>query len=255
MLTIYDSFGYPSLSDGDRYALIRQAGFNGVQLWWSDGFGRGPGYRQAPELARRAGLHVENIHAPVQWQNDLWLNDLSGDSCFRLYQQCLADCAARRIPTMVIHLPGDSFLCTPTGLDRMLQLADIAECLRVNLALENLNNTRALATVLNAVDSTRVGFCYDSCHHMNNAPETDLLALYGHRLMALHLHDNGGAHRQHQLPFDGHLDWQQIMRTIALTGYSGATALEPMAWDYGHLSPEEFLRIAFARAERLSAMR
>lgn len=254
MLTIYDSFGY-DLPDTQRYALIHQAGFDGVQIWWSDGFGRGPGYREAPDIARRAGLTVENIHAPVQWHNDLWLDNLAGDSCFRLYQQCLTDCAVRRIPTMVIHLPGDSFLRTPVGFQRMLHLADLAEELRVNLALENLGNTRALAEVFHAVDSTRVGLCYDSCHHANYAPETDLLALYGHRLMALHLHDNGGAHRQHQLPFDGHIDWQHTMRSITLTGYEGATALEPMAWDYAALTPEAFLQTAHERALRLHNMR
>lgn len=254
MLTIYDAFGY-DLPDKERYSLIRQAGFDGVQIWWSDGFGRGSGYRQAPDLARQAGLTVENIHAPVQWQHDLWLDNLSGDSCFRLYQQCLADCAFRRIPTMVIHLPSDSFLLTSVGLQRMLHLADTAEYLRVNLALENLNNIRTLAAVFKAVDSSRVGLCYDSCHHANHAPDSNLLALYGHRLMAVHLHDNGGAHRQHQLPFDGHLNWEQVMRSITLTGYEGPTALEPMNWDYTHLSPDVFLQTAFTRAEQLHTLR
>lgn len=254
MLAIYDSFGY-ALPDAQRYEMIRQAGFDSVLIWWSDGFGRGPGYRQAPDLARKAGLTVENIHAPVHAQNDLWLDDLSGDSCFRLYLQCITECAERRIPTMVVHLPNDSYRCTSIGLSRVLQLSDTAEFLRVNIAFENVGNVRALSQVMQAADSSRVGLCYDSCHHANYAPETDLLGLYGHRLMALHLHDNGGSKRQHRLPFDGHVDWQQVMRSVSLTGYEGSTALEPMAWDYAALSPDAFLQRAFASAQRLHALR
>ena len=36
--------------------------------------------------------------------------------------------------------------------------------------------------------------------------------------MALHLHDNDGARGQHQLPFDGHIDWPAVMKKIAATG-------------------------------------
>ena len=39
MITIYDWFGY-ELPIKERYRLIKEAGFDGVLLWWSDGFGR-----------------------------------------------------------------------------------------------------------------------------------------------------------------------------------------------------------------------
>lgn len=54
---------------------------------------------------------------------------------------------------------------------------------------------------------------------MNN---DDLLKLYGDRLMALRLQDNGGKYNQYQLPLDGNIDWLTVMRKISLTGYKGA---------------------------------
>ena len=75
------------------------------------------------------------------------------------------------------------------------------------------------------------------------------------RLMALHLHDNGGERRQHSLPFDGELDWPSTMEAIAQTGYQGATSLEPMNWGYEALSPEEFLCAAVERARQLASLR
>ncbi len=73
--------------------------------------------------------------------------------------------------------------------------------------------------------------------------------------MVLHLHDNGGKYNQHQLPFDGGIDWVSVMKKIAITGYQGATSLEPMNWDYEYLSIQQFLNLAYKKAKKLDEMR
>lgn len=73
--------------------------------------------------------------------------------------------------------------------------------------------------------------------------------------MAVHLQDNGGKHNQHQLPFDGSIDWVEVMNSISLTGYKGATSLEPMNWDYENLSIQQFLSLAYEKAKELNKMR
>ena len=106
MTGIYDCFGYGSgydVSFEERYKLIRKSGFDCVMLWWSNQFGRGDGYQEDVRLARSAGLYVENIHAPVHEQNNLSLDNLSGEGLFQSYLQCVADCCEYDIPTMVIH--------------------------------------------------------------------------------------------------------------------------------------------------------
>ncbi|EGW38755.1 sugar phosphate isomerase/epimerase family protein [Desulfosporosinus sp. OT] len=253
MITIYDWFGY-ELPIKERYRLIKEAGFDGVLLWWSDGFGRND-YRNGPQIAREAGLFIENIHTPVQNQNNLWLDNLDGEALTDCYLQCVEDCAEFEIPTMVVHLPNENYPCNALGLDRIKRIAEKAEQLGVNVALENLHNFKNLSYVLERVDSLRIGFCYDCCHHHNYNSGDDLLSMYGSQLMALHLHDNGGSRTQHQLPFDGTIDWPATMKKIAVTNYSGATALEPMNWDYKDLSAEEFLYEAFEKAKRLEALR
>ena len=108
--------------------------------------------------------------------------------------------------------------------------------------------------MLAQVDSPRIGFCYDCAHHWRYYPDIDLLAAHGSRLMALHLHDNLGK-AMHRLPFDGTVDWPAAMKRVAETGYTGATAIEAMNWDYTSLAPEEFLHEANERAKRLDALR
>ncbi len=258
MIGIYDCFGYGAGYDvpfEERYKLIKRAGFDCVMLWWSDQFGRGAGYKEDVRLARNAGLYVENIHAPVHEQNNLSLDTLDGESVFQSYLQCVTDCYEYDIPTMVIHLPNDRNPLNQTGIERLELLISKAEQKGVQIAFENLSNVQNLKKVLEMFPSKNVGYCYDSCHHVNSAPNEDLLKMYGARLMAIHLQDNGGGHNQHQLPFDGNIDWAEVMGKIVNTGYQGATTLEPMNWDYGHLNIQQFLELAYERARRLDDMR
>ena len=256
MITIYDWFGY-NLPIQERYQLIKSAGFDGVLLWWS-AFLQREDYRDAPCFAREAGLFIENIHTPFQIQDDIWLDTLDGEAATEQYLQCVRDCAEFGIPTMVVHLPDDDKPHNAIGQHRIKRIAELAERLRVNVALENLWNLTNLTKILEQVCSARIGFCYDCAHHAHFYPNVDLLSAFGSRLMAVHLHDfeeADGVYRTHRLPFDGIVDWPQTMQSIAKTGYSGATAIEAMNWEYAGLSPAQFITEAFARAKMLDALR
>lgn len=258
MIGIYDCFGYGpgyDVSFDERYKLIKRAGFDCVMLWWSDKFGRGPGYQKDVHFARDADLIVENIHAPVHEQNFLSCDSLDGESVFRSYMQCVIDCSTNEIPTMVIHLPDDKYPINDIGMERIQKIISLAEDDQVQIAFENLKNISNLTLVLNSFSSKQIGYCYDSCHHKNYASDTDLISMFGDRLIALHLQDNGGKFNQHQLPFDGNIDWPEVMNSIALTGYKGATSLEPMNWDYENLSIQQFLALAYQKAKKLDDMR
>uniref|UniRef100_UPI0040560FF3 sugar phosphate isomerase/epimerase family protein n=1 Tax=Acetatifactor sp. TaxID=1872090 RepID=UPI0040560FF3 len=254
MISIYDWFGY-EVAISDRYKLIKEAGFVGVLLWWSDGFGRGTDYREGVRFAEKAGLIVENIHTPIQGQDKLFLDDLAGEEVLACYLQCVKDCAEFHIPTMVVHLPDNAYPVNELGMERIKRIAESAEKFDINVAMENVRNFQNVTRILDTIDSPQIGFCYDSCHHANYDSETDMLGKYGNRLMAIHLHDNGGVRGQHQLPFGGNICWESVMKKIAATGYRGATSLEPMNWGYEHLSIQEFLRQAYDAAGRLEKMR
>ena len=252
MTGIYDCFGYGAGYDvpfPERYRLIKNAGFDCVMLWWSDKFGRGEGYRNDADYARNAGLLIENMHAPVHEQNALSKDNAEGESVYRDYSECIDDCRTFGIPTVVIHLPDDDFPLDRTGFDRLERLLYKAGEKGVDIAFENLRNIKNLSLVMERFPYA--GFCYDSCHHANYAPDTELLAEYGGRLKALHLHDNGGARGQHLLPFDGNIDWDTMTEKLKAAGYKGAVTLEPMNWEYTHLDIKGFLNLAYEKAKQI----
>jgi len=268
MLSIFAWFGYRELAHEESLRLIKRAGFEGVLLWWEDAFDC-PQYRQLPAFARRIGLFVENIHAPFEDTNHIWEDTADGQAAFECYLQIVEDCAQFEIPAMVMHATyGREYPPASTiGLDRFKRIADLAEHKGVNVAIENMRVPEAIARaalVLEQIDSPRLGFCFDSGHYnarFVQTPGTDMLARFGHRLMALHLHDNkgfitgAGEEDQHLPPFDGNIDWTAQMRAIAATGYRGPTTLEVCNDGHQDLPPEEFLALAYERAVRLEQLR
>ena len=269
MISIHASwFGYDGLSMAERIRMVAQAGFAGVMLWWGED--NGPDYRKQPEYARQTGLFVENIHAPLDDSNHIWEDTAAGQAFFELLLRCVDDCAAFEIPTVVLHASkggGSSGAGIPPmselGLERFRRIADYAEARQVNVAVENLRSKASMertAYVLEKIDAPRLGFCFDAGHHnarVSKEAQWDLLARFGHRLMALHLHDNDGEDDQHRLPFDGTTDWPATMAAIAATGYQGPTSIEVEAnpaW-YAGLAPEEFLARAYERAMKLHQLR
>lgn len=224
--TISDRFGYV-LSMEQRYHMIRQTGFDGVMLWWSEAFEQRD-YLNTSLMAHKEGLFIENIHAPFVEIDNFWRDNLLGDALTGCFLQCVVDCDAFEIPTMVMHLSSclnDLPPLTALGLDRMKRIAEMAERHGVNVALENLLKNDYISFIFDHIDSPNIGFCYDSGHHNFLTPNEDLLSQYSSRLMALHLHDNDGDDDQHILPFDGTIGWPATMKKITEIGYSGSVAL------------------------------
>lgn len=199
---IYAWFGYP-LPMPERLHEIASAGFDSVMLWWGDDFSPKDCPKDThPELARREGLFVENIHAPFQNAGHLWEDTLSGEAVFHCYARGITDCRRHNIPVMVIHLTNGRIppLLSAVGLDRIERLLDLAVRYEVRIALENVKAPGPVEWLLDRYDSPFLGLCYDAGHDfVYQAPPYCILERYASRLLALHLHDNDGTADQHDL--------------------------------------------------------
>ena len=257
-LSIVDWFGY-NLAPRDRMRAIKEAGFSGVMLLWADYFDKD--YKLFPEYARNAGLNIDNAHAPYQNANFLWEDTIRGKEAYQEIIACLEDCAAYNIPTLIMHpenktgtetvgLPHDFSI----GIERIKRIVETAERLNLNIAMENMSRPEYLEHIFKNIKSQRLGFCFDSGHCNVFTPNVDFLALYGDKLMALHLHDNDGSEDWHALPFTGNIKWSDIAAKLKKLSYEGAIALEVGNTIFEHIKkPEEFLKLAVESAERIVA--
>lgn len=102
----------------------------------------------------------------------------------------------------------------------------------VGLVLENMlphlfsGRVRELLWILGALETTQVGICLDTGHaHLSGDLRTVAHKLSGH-LWMMHATDNHGERDDHLPPGEGQIDWQQLLRQMADSRFSGAIILE-----------------------------
>lgn len=221
---IYAWFGYP-LPMPERLHEIALAGFDSVMLWWGDDFSPKDGPKDShPDIARREGLYVENIHAPFKNAGRLWEDSLAGEELFDCYAAGVSDCRRHAIPVMVLHLSNGRVppSLTSVGLRRIDRLLDLAQRCEVQIALENVKAPGPVEQLLDRYDSPYLGLCYDAGHDFVYQPAPyRLLEQYASRLMALHLHDNDRSFDQHDLLGRGKIDWRRIRQNVQASPYTG----------------------------------
>ena len=255
---IFYWFGYRSPL-AERFRMIASAGFDNVLLWWGDQFSEddGPAAERA-DLARKTGLYVENIHTDFENANSFWTDNQTGLAVFDRYMKNVDDCRTHEIPAMVVHLSsGDEMPQPPDnlGLDRVKRLAEKAERNNVIIAIENMRITGPLDFVFRNVDSPNLKLCYDSGHENCLKTKHDILDNYGHRLAALHLHDNDGLTDQHTIPGEGNINWQLLINKLKKCNFAGSITLEAdnnFPEKYKSYTAEQFLQSAYAEAKKIA---
>jgi sugar phosphate isomerase/epimerase len=239
----------------ERLTLIKEAGFIATSLWWAD-----DNKHEQPDLARRIGLEIDNIHTPFNEPNRLWLDGADGEDYQDMLISCVEDCSVHEIPTAVIHLTSfsEKVAVTELGLKRIGEIIDVAEQKNVKLAFENLTYLEHLDAVFERFRSSCIGFCYDSGHENCGHPDKDCLTLYGDKLIALHINDNFGDGDTHVLPFDGTADWNDKMLKLKKCKDVDYFTLE-VDFNYKHekcviykdMTAKDYLDSAYQKAVRL----
>ena len=255
---IFYWFGY-RLPMPQRFKLIASTGFNNVMLWWGDQFSGEDGLKEKlPDLARSAGLFVENIHTDFENANSFWIDDATGQAVYERYMKDVEDCRTFNIPAMVVHLSsGDEQPRLPDniGLERLKKIVGKAEKCDVNIAVENMRIIGPLDFVFEKIDSPKLTLCYDSGHENCLTKKVDVLKKHGDRLNCLHLHDNDGVTDQHMIPGEGTINWNELAKKLKDCNFNGSVTLEvynDFPEKYKNYSAEQFLSRAYDRAKEIA---
>ena len=210
---------------------LRDAGFTHVFCTW--------GYSNEDlsciAAARAAGLTIETIHAAFGGCNDMWVDDLRGESRMEFFVDSVRACAMLCVPTMILHLSAGDTPPPPSeiGLRRYTRVCKEAERLGINVAFENLRKTDYLRYIFAHLDSPARKFCYDSGHENLYDHGEGVLEEFAQDLVAVHFHDNFGTHDDHVLPFSGTIDWQKLCTRLKNINFSLPITLELKASGIG----------------------
>ncbi len=216
------------------------------------------------EKADSLGLQTEFIHAPFRKINDLWLPGEAYRALMDRIYQAVDTAAACGIPSVILHASSGYFppeICD-VGLDRLDRLVSYCHQKGVTACFENLRkvgNLCYLADRYEALDCVR--FCYDCGHGHCYTPQMGWVEFFAKRMIATHIHDNFGqtpgleAHDDlHLLPFDGNIDYADLMRRMDRVGYEGTLMLEVFRSgreEYCAMSPQDFVAECYKRISRI----
>ena len=225
-----DTIGISAVNGADfftqreRFELFSKVGFGSVMLAWGGDDDR----RESLLLAEEYGLKIENAHSNMRGCNPLWLSGAEGDAKETVLRKTVEDCGRYGVKTMVMHLSNgfDVPSLSEVGLNRIDRILNTARDCHVTVALENVRVAEHLRYVLDNRTEDHVKFCFDAGHANIWCRDVDWLSLYGKRLAALHLHDNGGEEDDHLIPMTGTVNWDRVLRAVDNTSYMGALTIE-----------------------------
>ncbi|MBO4949780.1 MAG: sugar phosphate isomerase/epimerase [Clostridia bacterium] len=95
---------------------------------------------------------------------------------------------------------------------------------------------------VDGIGSPYVKACVDIGHTVlvGENPVKMIKAL-GHRVAALHVHDNDGIHDEHTVPFHGIIKWNEVAKALKDIGYSGEITLETEGFMNQYKIPKELV--------------
>ena len=165
--------------------------------------------------------------------------------------------------------PADGFNAEYKALNKSLdELESYARDRGVKIALENCNSNyeNLLLPVILGRPAEYMGFCYDCGHHNqiapNETPERRLVRdglrnELSERLVIVHLQDNDGVHDSHWIPFNGEMDWNDVVGFLKLANYKKPLNQEVSYANMSKkktLTPEEFVAEAYEAGLKLTRM-
>lgn len=198
-----------------RLEKIKQAGFTTIitspdtKFDWQNGT-----LKSQVKMAKKLGLKLSSLHASydVSLLKYFFEEGQIGDKIERQLIKEIKIAKKYGFRCVVEHILG---VPNKIGIDRMKRILKVCKKYDTPIAIENIDNVKALDYLFANIDDPYLKFCYDSGHNNVFDPERDYLKEYGDRLIALHLHDNDGKADLHTLNQYGTIDWQDIATRLA----------------------------------------
>ena len=242
--SMFSWFGY-FMPFEERIDCIREAGFDEVMISWED---ECEPYalkkEEFPEIVRKKGLGITNMHAPFIGYNDIWEKTLpENQNLLQTFLGFVKDCDTFDIPTVVVHTCdldlGD--YRWENGLAFFSELANAGEKYGVNIAVENVSRQFLLKRLLDEIQTPHFGMCYDSSHdYMLHCGRGSILKAYNDRIKALHISDNDLHIDRHWIPGEGQIPFEEVLPEIKKTNL-GFISYEVLANDeWKEKSPQAF---------------
>ena len=255
-LAVAIQYANKNVSVIDTINSIKNANFKNVFVQWYDEDWEYSQQEQV-KLCKELGLNIIFAHLGYQNINSIWEDGNDGDTLVERYKLDIKNCYENGIPMVVMHLTSKKIAPKygEIGLKRIRKIVEYAKKLNVKVAFENTKIKGYLEYVLENIKDDNVGICFDSGHFHVHFNDEFNFEFFKDRIFAVHLHDNDKSDDLHLLPFDGTLDWKNVMNKLKECNYQGPITLELCyRYDYLKIPLDEFYKIGYDRGIQLSKL-
>lgn len=253
---------------GERRAIeiLASAGFDAIDYTFTPWMERGEmpwngdGYaayaKEVNQIAQDNGVRFNQAHAPFIFHTS-FLPDWNRE-ILPLQLRCMEACALLGIPHMVVHpvhhLPYNRHgRAGETNADIIWKLNQeyyhllqpYAKRFGVKICLENMfgedarrgcivpdmfSSPQEYAQFYDSLEDTDNFICLVDTGHSGIVGEDagDTIRVLGSRLKALHINDNDFRSDGHLIPFQGKIDWEDVMKALAEADYQGDFTFEAL---------------------------
>ncbi len=206
------------------------------------------------DYCRKLGLNIIFCHLGYKNINQIWIDGENGDKVTDEYIKDLDLMKEKQIDMVVMHLAThrESPMYNEIGLERIKKIVNHAKKLEIEVAFENTRKQGYLEYILSNIKDKNVGICFDSGHcHVHFNDKFDY-KFFKDRYFAIHLHDNDKSDDLHLLPFDGTIDWNNVLLKLKENNYNGPLTLELCyGYDYLNQTIEDFYKEGYNRGVQL----
>lgn len=251
--------------DFSMMEMARRDWTNGGRILDSNHPLRGSHYlafaRKLKQIGLDNGIKCNQSHAPYP----VFIEEV------RSYLKRAIECTAEAGGNIcVIHPDNDK--SAEENKEMYLELLPFAKSCGVKIATENMwnwdkakscaipaacSNPESFNAHLDAVNDADFVACLDLGHAemkgLGTSAEEMILKL-GHRIAALHIHDNDKWHDSHQIPFSMEIDFDKIIATLKKIKYKGYFTLEACYYlsDHNEENVFEGVKALYASVRKLA---
>ena len=190
-------------------------------------------WKELETNSRDTGVKLWSVHLPF-WPFDV-LDFASFDKEARkkaLAIQCeiTKNAADIGIKTAVIHPSGEPYPQNERderikiAADMLAQLAEAAHSCGVTVAVEDLPRTclgNCSADIKRLIaDNQKLRVCFDT-NHLLSERNVDFVKALGDKIVTLHVSDYDFRNERHWLPYEGSVDWAELVTALEDVGYCG----------------------------------
>lgn len=247
----YDENNYREIIDN-----IKNAGFKNVFIeWYNNDLVL---QQNILDYVRKNSLNVVFAHLGYQNPNCLWEDSVDGDLELKRYINDIEICKNNNINLVIIH-PTFGYIApnvSEIGINRIRQIVEFANSISVKVSFENVELGGYLEAIISSIKLDNLGICFDVGHCHAFYDDNFNTKFFKDKVFAIHLHDNDKTFDQHNLPFDGTIDWNEAINKIIDMNYNGPIIIESGYNSYyKDINLSDYYKKAFEVGQKLIEMK